>query len=739
LVVPSCVSSRWRSWPLVLTLLIGALSIATHASGAAPALVLDASQVAEASALGTLGTTPIDGRLRGPDFTAVVTHVVWPQSVSSPSGTSYVAGTGRRLVAFTLSVTQASANAGIDNASTGVDARLEVASSSLPISMSPIDQQIAGGTSGTAQTTGTDSFVVSVPARAHDVALSLNEGGFGQSFDLWTLRRTPPSPVVLYRDPASPTVTGTAAGPFHLSFTNPADGYSSSDDAQVQSATLSYFSPGASPSTPGNPDQALLVVGLQSSYPSVAYGQPGWGHFFSDFTPLAGNRLTFTPSGGSAVTATADTADFSSTAAANDDDGIFDALYAFTVPATTTGGTLAVAAGTATGIEYTGFTGLGAPGPISVTQPATVDLSFPAVPAPPPHQKTPPWVGAALPSTGLSAAAVSSTGSGTSSGSSGVGFPIWVVVLILVLVAAAVVAVQRFHRRPAAETATASAVDKAVAPAQRATTAQRPPSVDEEAEAVAHAVPVAVAAPEPPRSLVLGPPGARGMRKDSDRRIIEELFHYLALHDTHRRSAEQILVALRPHPGPSDDLSRKSVHTYLSELRTCVGVEHLPSAAIAGGYLLEGHSSDWEDFQDLLRQADASGDGEARALRTDALALVRGEPFAGVAADTYQWVGAEHLASTMTRAIARCGSAQAEELLAQGDSAGAEEAARSALRGAPEDFELWRVGAAAIDARGDRSALRLWMADAGEHLEPAEIHRIEEELGPHDDSPGDET
>ena len=131
--------------------------------------------------------------------------------------------------------------------------------------------------------------------------------------------------MVLYRDPTSSSVMGTAAGPFHLSFTNPADGYSSSDDAQVQSATLTYFAPGASGTTPGSPAQAFLVLGIQSSYPSVPYGQPGSGHFFSGFSPLAGNRLTFTPAGSSAASGTADSADFSSTSAANDDDGIFDA------------------------------------------------------------------------------------------------------------------------------------------------------------------------------------------------------------------------------------------------------------------------------------------------------------------------------------------------------------------------------------------------------------------------------
>ena len=275
-------------------------------------------------------------------------------------------------------------------------------------------RQIAGGTSGSAETTGTDSFVASVPARSHAVDLVLTEAGFSQSLNLWTLERVPPSPSVLYRDANSSSVTGTAGATFHLAFTNPADGFSSSDDAGVSSAELTYFAPDGSGTTPNDPTQAFLVVGLQSSYPSVPYGQPNSGHFFSSFTPLPGSRLTFTPTGGAAVTATATTSAFSSTNAASDDDAIFDSLYWFSVPATTTGGTLTVTAGPASGTEYTGFTGSGNTVPITVTAAATTTLSFPAVPAAPAAQKTPPWVGAPLPATGLAAAGASGSADGLS-------------------------------------------------------------------------------------------------------------------------------------------------------------------------------------------------------------------------------------------------------------------------------------------------------------------------------------
>ena len=363
------------------------------ARAATTAVVLSPGQVAEAA---SQGIAPSDGRLRGQDFTAVVSQVAWPQSVQSTTGVEYVAGNGRRLVTFTVAVTQPTDDSGLLNAPTGVSAALKVGNASLPVSMTRINQEIAGGTSGSAETTGTDSFVASVPAVTHSVDLVLTEDGFSQSFDLWTLKRLPPSPTVLYRDQTSSSVTGTPSTPFHLSFTNPADGFTSTDNAQVSSATLSYFAPGQSLQTPKSPDEAYLILGLQSSYPDIPYGQPNSGHFFSSFNPMAGTELTFTPNGGSPVDGLSNSSVFSSTNAASDDDGLFDAVYFFTVPATTTGGTLTVNTGQQVGDEYTGFTGTGNSTIVNLTASATATLSFPAVPSSLPAQKKPPWVGSTL-------------------------------------------------------------------------------------------------------------------------------------------------------------------------------------------------------------------------------------------------------------------------------------------------------------------------------------------------------
>jgi len=682
--------------------------------------------VAEASAVpqGARTTGPADGRIRGQDFTATVPSVSWPQAVRAPSGIAYVAGTGRRLVAFTLSVTQTTDDSGLLNAPTGVTAILNLGAVSASVSMTKINQQIAGGTSGSANTTGTDSFVASVPAASHDVALTLSEVGFTQSLDLWTLKRIPPSPTVLYRDPSSSSISGTPSAPFHLSFVNPADGFTSTDNAQVSSATLSYFAPGQSLQTPKSPDEAYLILGLQSSYPDIPYGQPNSGHFFSSFNPMAGTELTFTPGGGSPVDGLSNSSVFSSTSAASDDDGLFDAVYFFAVPATTTGGTLTVNTGQQVGDEFTGFTGTGNSTIINLTASATATLSFPAVPSLPPAQKKPPWVGAPLPATGLAAAPSAGLSSGGGS-SPGGGFPIWAAVLILVLVAAAAVVAQRvWHRRVAAAASTngGSAYEPIVGDSS-----PTDESMDVSLPSVAPPTPaVAFADVDAPGAELaancMGRIEVVGV--DGIDRVLEALLFFLVYHDGHHMSAEQILLAMRPNAGPDGDLSRKTMHNNLSKLRRLIGSEHLPDAIAAGGYLIAGVGSDWATFRRLTRQADTIGGEQAMRLRTEALGLVRGQPFDGASGDLFEWVDEEHLRTAIASAIATCALRLGDDHLAAGEFDAADAAARSGLLGAKDDYGLWDLGARAIDAREDRTGLKRWMADAARHLDATDIARV---------------
>ncbi len=500
---------------------------------------------------------------------------------------------------------------------------------------------------------------------------------------------------------------------------------------------LTYFAPDGSGTTPGDPAQAYLAVDLQSSYPSVPYGQSGSGDFFSSFTPLPGNRLTFTPTGASAVSATANTSAFSSTNAAADDDGIFDSLYWFSVPATTTVGTLSVTAGPTAGTEYTNFTGSGNTVPIDVTAPASTTISFPAVPAPLSAQKSPPWVGAPLPATGLSAAPSAGPASTTQPRSHGP-FPIWLAVLALAVIAGAVVLVQLRRRRGALAGADVSAAtaEPSTAPTDQALQTVAPPAPP------IQPVTAPATAPTPPSRTghtlsinLLGPLDLGDLRTDQKRRIVVELLVYLACHDHRHLRVGQIQIGLRPLSSGRPEIAEKTLRNYLSQVRQWVGSEHLPESSAKEGYLLLDVELDWTTFLRLDREADAVGGQAAIELRTEALALVRGRPFEDLLHDGFEWVEAEHLDTQMAGVIAACVVRLAGDHLEAEDYAAALEAAWAGRRGAPDDSGPWLVGAQAISAEGDRSALNRWMKDAAQHLDPEDIDRIWDSLGPDHDPP----
>ena len=219
----------------------------------------------------------------------------------------------------------------------------------------------------------------------------------------------------------------------------------------------------------------------------------------------------------------------------------------------------------------------------------------------------------------------------------------------------------------------------------------------------------------------MGPIEISGFRQRNDRRIVDELLVYLVLHDSHHRSAEQIQAGLRPladdhgNVDPQDHPQLPLPAPPLRRSRTP------PRRFCRRRYLIHGVDSDWVIFQRLNREADTVGDEAARALRTEALRLVRGRPFDGVPADSYDWVDEEHLRTTIMFAVAECAQRLGSDLFEADDFAGAENAARSGVRGAPDDFGLWDLGARAIDARGDRTALGRWLTDAATHLDRAEM------------------
>lgn len=674
-------------------------------------------------------TAPADGRLRGPNFTAAVTGVAWP--ASSASSPNYVAGPGHRLVVFALTLSSPDLNLAGQAGGQQPTASLVVGHRPEPVDLQPLDNSASATSSADGALTASATFVASVPAHDHDVALQLTSKGFSQALDLWTLERTgPPASAALYRGPASNLLAASGQGTVRtITVTDTATGQASPTQVTLSSAALTPFAPGGT--QPALAGQAYLALNFQSDFTST-FGSPTYCQYIAGITPLPGSAVTFTPTGGAALpTQAEDPVTPDNQQPMSNDSGLLDASYVVTVPADVTGGTVTVAASTTTGTPYNGCEGPTSADPVQVSGPTTFPVSFPAAQAVA-TQPTPPWVGAPLPPTGTSMT-LGGTGGGT-----GGGFPIWLAVLLVVLVAAGVVTVQRFRRRPEADGEGPTAPAHTGAPPFAAGMATAPPAGWTTATAApTSAEPAGIdqadaAAPEPPAGAspegglvvcVLGPVRVTGWLVEPGRRLVEELCCYLALHPARPRTADQLLTALWPFESERPEATRKTLHNNMSLLRQAAGPDRLPDGGGAG-YQLVDVDTDWHHFLRLLADAEAAAGPASIALRFRALELVRGEPFADVPPGRYEWAVAELLVTDMVAAVVGAAGRLSAELLAAGDVDGAERAARLGLRASPSELALWEAVAHAVVARGDADdEARLWR-DLTVLLGPGDVTRL---------------
>jgi len=156
------------------------------------------------------GTARPDGRLRGEDFTATVTKVAWPQSVTGSNGAPLVAGSGDRLVVFSLALTQAQEDAGVLGGPTAVNRLpLMLERDSRPSPWRPSISRSKAGASATALTTGPRAspppYGAPAPRRT-----GADRGRVLPVPQPVTMQRVPPIPAILYRDPRSANVVGQA-------------------------------------------------------------------------------------------------------------------------------------------------------------------------------------------------------------------------------------------------------------------------------------------------------------------------------------------------------------------------------------------------------------------------------------------------------------------------------------------------------------------------------------------------
>lgn len=193
---------------------------------------------------------------------------------------------------------------------------------------------------------------------------------------------------------------------------------------------------------------------------------------------------------------------------------------------------------------------------------------------------------------------------------------------------------------------------------------------------------------------VLGPVEVSGWAEPIGRhRKLEELVVYLATHAERPVSGERVRCAV----WAESEVGAKTFVQAVSRARRCLGGQAYLPPASAGVYCLgpEKVGCIWPLFKELAAAATAasrSNPSESMALWSEALGLVRGEPFAGVAKGTYVWAWSEQLVYEMQVAITRAADALGAMALAQDDPDTALWATRQGLLAMPEHAVAVRLG-----------------------------------------------
>jgi len=147
--------------------------------------------------------------------------------------------------------------------------------------------------------------------------------------------------------------------------------------------------------------------------------------------------------------------------------------------------------------------------------------------------------------------------------------------------------------------------------------------------------------------------------------------------------------------------AQKTLYNTVGSARALVGSDLFPFPSSPGERyeLSDRVVTDYGLFSDLVDLADNIDDGEiARRLLTEALSLVRGEPFTGVG-QHFAWV-APHRGMILAQ-IADAAELLAETSLLHGDWRSAEWAARRGLRAFSGDERMYRLLMRAAHAAGD--------------------------------------
>jgi len=217
--------------------------------------------------------------------------------------------------------------------------------------------------------------------------------------------------------------------------------------------------------------------------------------------------------------------------------------------------------------------------------------------------------------------------------------------------------------------------------------------------------------------LVLGPVQILGAPESLEGRPrLTELVVYLALHPEGSTS-ESFAAALWPERRVPPQTLANRLHEARRALgSTPGGLRRLQRSE--GRHLLGADvGSDWSRFLQL------TGPGSGPASWRQALSLVRGRPFEGLARG--EWTVFQGHVSAIESAVVDVAAKLGEHLLALGDALGAEWALQRGLAAAPWDERLYRMRMEAADQLGNRGGVESVLRSLAQALDwPGDPLRI---------------
>ena len=197
-----------------------------------------------------------------------------------------------------------------------------------------------------------------------------------------------------------------------------------------------------------------------------------------------------------------------------------------------------------------------------------------------------------------------------------------------------------------------------------------------------------------------------------------ELIAFLALNP--RATAVQVHGALWPGKDPHGGAAQQTRNSHTSRARSWLGVspageQYLPRVGAEGYRLREEVRTDWQLWLDLVGEDPASA---PTANLTQALRLVKGQPFEGVKEKFYGW--AEPIRYEIIAAVGDAAHELATRSLRAGDCANARLAAAVGRMVDPVNEIFWRDALKAEHQAGDPTGVERLVKQLESHLDSFE-------------------